>query len=227
MSGSDADVPRIEAIAFDLDGTLIDTAPDIADALNRSLLAEGLAAVAPRDARGWIGDGPDMLIQRALEHLGVAATAHRRAALREHFEAATLATPMDRGAVFEGIPALLEAWAGRAPMVVVTNKPTLLSEHVLEAAGVRRFFDAVHGADQPEQRKPAPYLLETAAAGLGVATARLLMIGDSGNDLRCARAAGCPAVWVAWGYGAFAPPDGLSVWQASSPADLAANLRIH
>lgn len=225
MNAALAAAPHVEAIAFDLDGTLVDTAPDIAAALNRSLLAEGLQTVAPQDARGWVGDGPDMLIQRALDHLGVAATAPRRAALRAHFEAATLAAPMAHGAVFDGIPALLEAWSDRAPMVVVTNKPTLLSEHVLEAAGVRHYFDAVHGADQPEQRKPAPYLLETAAAGLGVAAARLLMIGDSGNDLRCARAAGCPAVWVAWGYGAFAPPDGLAVWRASTPADLAASLQ--
>ena len=218
---------RIEAVAFDLDGTLIDTAPDIADALNHGLLAEGLAAVAPRDARAWIGDGPDMLIQRALDHLGVPATAPRRAALRAHFEAATLATPMARGAVFDGMTTLLEAWCGRAPMVVVTNKPTRLSERVLEAAGVRRYFDAVHGADHPEQRKPAPYLLEAAAAGLGVATAQLLMVGDSGNDLRCARAAGCPAVWVAWGYGAFAPPEGMDVQRVESPAELGATIRIH
>jgi phosphoglycolate phosphatase len=227
VSGQDAAAPRVEAIAFDLDGTLIDTAPDIAAALNRSLAAEGLPTVAAHDARQWIGDGPDMLIQRALEHLGRAATATLRAALRARFEAATLAVPMAHGSVFAGMPALLEAWCGRAPMVVVTNKPTTLSERVLEAAGVRRFFDAVHGADHPDQRKPAPYLLEAAAAGLGVGTSRLLMVGDSANDLRCARAAGCPAVWVAWGYGAFAPPESMDVMRVDTPAELGAAIAFH
>lgn len=212
---------EIAAIAFDLDGTLIDTAPDIGVALNAALADAALPDVAIDSVRVWIGDGPDMLIQRALEHLRVDATATLRATLREGFERATLAAPMDQGRVFDGIEALLSGWRGGLPLAVVTNKPTRLSRSVLAAAGLLDHFRAVHGADTPEQRKPAPALLLEAAAALGIAPARLLMVGDSVNDLRCAHAAGCPAAWVAWGYGAFLPPPGAAVWRIDRPAQLA------
>lgn len=226
MSGVGDGGLEVEAVAFDLDGTLIDTAPDIAAALNAALTEQGLPPASPADARGWIGDGPDMLIQRALDHLGVEATAPRRAALRRGFDRATLATPMAHGRVFPDIEPLLAAWSGRVPLVVVTNKPTELSRRVVDAAGIGRYFDAVHGADHPEQRKPAPHLLQAAAAALGVRPAALLMVGDSANDLRCARAAGCPAVWVAWGYGPYAPPEGMAVARIDSPAALGAAVRF-
>jgi phosphoglycolate phosphatase len=213
-------IKPLAAVAFDLDGTLIDSAPDIAVALNAALDGAGLPAVAIAGVRVWIGDGPDMLIRHALDHLQVQATALLRAELRHGFEQATLAAPMALGRVFDGVEALLGRWHGRWPMAVVTNKPTLLSRSVLGAAGLLRYFASVHGADTPAQRKPAPMLLLEAAAALGVAPQQLLMVGDSGNDLRCAHAAGCPAAWVAWGYGAFAPPPGAAVRRIDQPAQL-------
>ena len=189
------------ALAFDLDGTLIDTAPDIRAALNRALAWQGLRAVDGAQVRGWIGDGPDRLIERALQSQQVMLTPALGGALRTAFDAATLEAPLTAGTVFAGIADLLALWHGRLPMVVVTNKPTALSRSVLAAAGLLQHFDAVLGADRHEQRKPAPDLLHEAARALGVPKARLLMIGDSQNDLLCARHAGCPALWVAWGYG--------------------------
>ncbi|MES2956976.1 MAG: HAD-IA family hydrolase [Pseudomonadota bacterium] len=218
--------PRIDALAFDLDGTLIDTAPDICAALNAALVAQGLAAVALSAVRGWIGDGPDQLIERALAQQGIEMQPALHQALREGFDGATLATPMQRGGVFEGLEALLVGWQARLPMVVVTNKPTPLSRRVLEAAGLLHYFRAVFGADRPDLRKPGPALLQAAAAHLKVVPARLLMVGDSGNDLRCADAAGCPAVWVAWGYGRRDAPAGMEVLCADSPADLATHIEL-
>ncbi len=215
----------MRAIAFDLDGTLIDTAPDIGAALNHALHAQGLPAVTFEHARAWIGDGPDRLIERALDHLNVTPSATRRDQMRAAFDAATLAAPLEHGRVFGGIAALLSRWAGVRPMAVVTNKPTALSRRVLDAAGLLGFFDGVHGADAPEQRKPAPALLLAAAAQLCVEPGALLMVGDSDIDLRCARAAGCPAAWVSWGYGT-RPDDTVAdgAWHIASPDELHARL---
>jgi phosphoglycolate phosphatase len=197
----------IRAIAFDLDGTLIDTAPDIDAALNSALHSAGLPGVRLAETRTWIGDGPQRLIERALAHLQVAPTDTLRADLRAAFDAHTLAEPMRLGRVFEGIAPLLARWHGVRPMAVVTNKPTVLSRRVLEAAGLLPYFGAVCGADTLQQRKPAPTLLVEAAALLRVPIGSLLMVGDSVNDLRSAQAAGCPAAWVAWGYGAWPDQD--------------------
>jgi phosphoglycolate phosphatase len=190
-----------DAIAFDLDGTLIDTAPDISAALNTALAAAGLATVAQADARSWIGDGPQRLVRRALDHLGVGAHDTLVARLLEGFEAATLAAPMALGRVCAGIRSGLERWQRHLPLVVVTNKPGALSRRVLQAAGIAQHFGAVFGGDEASHRKPAPGLLLAAAAHCGVAPARLLLVGDSANDARAAAAAGCPYVWVEWGYG--------------------------
>jgi phosphoglycolate phosphatase len=210
----------VQAIAFDLDGTLIDTAPDIGAALNRALQGAGLPAVDALTSRTWIGDGPDRLIARALDHLRVPATPALQRDLRAAFDAATLAEPLRHGRVFAGISTLLARWFPLRPMVVVTNKPSALSRSVLDAAGLLGFFAAVHGADAPEQRKPAPALLLAAASQLGVAPGALLMVGDSANDLRCARAAGCPAAWVAWGYGPWPDDAAPATWRIATPDEL-------
>jgi phosphoglycolate phosphatase len=213
---------RVRAVAFDLDGTLIDTAPDIGAALNQALDKHHLPIVATDTARVWIGDGPDRLIERALDHLKVPPQPDLQQRLRAEFDAATLAAPLVHGRVFNGITALLADWFGKLPMVVVTNKPTALSKHVLDAAGLLDFFAAVLGADHAEQRKPAPALLHNAASQLNVAADALLMVGDSVNDLRCAHAAGCPAAWVAWGYGQ--PDAAIDAWRIDTPSDLAARV---
>lgn len=210
---------QLQGLAFDLDGTLIDSAPDIQAALNQALASQGLAAVDAAQVRGWIGDGPDRLIERALQAHRVVPTPALGLALRSAFDAATLAAPLSAGAVFPGIAELLADWHGRLPMAVVTNKPTALSRSVLAAAGLLPHFDAVFGADRHGQRKPAPALLHEAAGALGVAAGRLLMIGDSRNDLLSARHAGCPALWVTWGYGD-ADCAALAPAQAGSAAEL-------
>jgi phosphoglycolate phosphatase len=217
----------IQAIAFDLDGTLIDSAPDIAAALNHALESQGLTRVASALSRTWIGDGPDRLIERALTHLSAEPTVALRSALRSAFDSATIAAPLEHGRVFTGIVSLLTRWFQMLPMVVVTNKPTALSQRVLDAAGLLSFFDAVHGADEPAQRKPAPALLLAAASKLNIEPASLLMVGDSENDLNCAQAAGCPAAWVSWGYGPLPASAPADTWRISSPDELAARLQSH
>jgi phosphoglycolate phosphatase len=143
------------------------------------------------------------------------------ARLRKTFDAATLAAPLQSGRVFHGIAELVAGLARRLPMVVVTNKPTALARAVLDAAGLLPFLSGVHGADAQAQRKPAPYLLLAAAHRLGVAPARLLMVGDAPPDLLAAQAAGCPAALVAWGYGARAVGDASpQAWRLATPQQL-------
>ena len=218
---------RFDAIAFDLDGTLVDSAGSVAHALNAALAEVGLPAFALSTVRGWIGDGPDATIARALATPGLEAanTYELAAQLRRGFDAATLRAPMAGSSVFDGIEPLVAALALQRPLVVVTNKPTLLARAVLHAAGLLRFFEAVHGADMPLQRKPSPLLLRQAAHALGVAPGRVLMVGDGPADITAALAAGCRAAWAAWGYGQM--PAGqapANVWQLTAPHELLLHL---
>lgn len=214
--------PRIQAIAFDLDGTLVDSAAGVALALNAALMNAGLMAFDAATVRGWIGDGPDALVQKALrasalDGVNPATLAWR---LRRDFDEATLQDPSAQGSPYPGIAALVRALADVYPLVVVTNKPTPLACAVLEGAGLFAYFAAVHGADTPAQRKPSPRLIEQAAQRLGLPTTELLMVGDGPADLRAARAAGSRAAWVSWGYGELTAPLGGDVWRVDTPRDL-------
>ena len=215
------DLRGIRAVAFDLDGTLVDSAPDIQHALNAALKKAGLERFDLDTVRGWIGDGPDMLIARALAAQGLAdADDELRARLRRWFDVDTLAAPLSAGAVYPGILDLVSGLHRVLPMVVVTNKPTPLARAVLDAAGVLPFVDAVFGADSAALRKPAPGLLLAAAQRLGVAPDRLLMVGDSAPDMQSAHAAGCRAVLVPWGYGQHTLPTWLDPLRVAGPEEL-------
>lgn len=217
---------RIAAIAFDLDGTLVDSAGGIAHALNTALASTGLPPFDLGIVRHWIGDGPDALIARALTALGSDSitTPHLAARLRSGFDAATLHAPMAGSAVFDGIARLLAALAPLQPLVVVTNKPTELARAVLNEAGLLDFFAGVHGADSAPQRKPSPLLIQQAATALRIPAAQLLMVGDASVDIAAASAAGCHAAWAGWGYGHAPTNAPADVWRLSAPHELIALL---
>ena len=214
----DTHFDRPQAIAFDLDGTLVDSAPDIPHALNVALHESGLRGFALEQVRTWIGDGPDALIVRALAALGASgqATQHR---VRAGFDRATLDAPLAHGRVYDGIDTLLAQLQPAWPLVVVTNKPTALARAVLDAARLLPRFATVYGGDAAALRKPAPALLLQAADDLRVRPRQLLMVGDSAADVAAAAAAGAPAVWAGWGYGA--PPAATArCWPIARPAQL-------
>jgi phosphoglycolate phosphatase len=217
---------RIEGIAFDLDGTLVDSAPDIRHALNSALIKAGLKPFELERVRGWIGDGPDNTITQALMAQDVdPANAELRARLRRSFDVITLAMPLSLGSVYGGVRELVGDLHRRVAMVVVSNKPTPLARAVLEAARLLPMLSGVHGADTAALRKPAPAMLHAAADRLGLETPALLMVGDGPADLLAAQAAGCPAVLVEWGYGGENLPPGLVVQQrAATPLELLASL---
>lgn len=218
---------RVDGIAFDLDGTLVDSAPDIRHALNSALHKAGLRTFDLDTVRGWIGDGPDATIARALVAQAIDPTNAPGRALCDHlrraFDMTALAAPMSLGHVFDGIPDMVAALARDYACVVVTNKPTPLARALLNAAHLLPHFSAVFGADEPAQRKPSPRLLHAAAERLGLPAGALLMVGDGHADLQAAAAAGCPAALAGWGYGA-SGWDGPPPWRMDQPAELPVQL---
>lgn len=187
-----------DAIVFDLDGTLIDSAPDLHFALNRVLGDEGAAPVTLEETVGFIGHGLPHLVRLAHRHRGLAAD--RLAPMTEAMAALYLARPDARTRPYPGVIAALEALqAAGHPLGICTNKPLAPTWAILEALGLRRFFTVVIGGDSLAARKPDPAPLWAAFEGLGGGGAGLY-VGDSEVDAETAVAAGVPFALFTKGY---------------------------
>jgi len=188
-------------IAFDLDGTLVDTAPDLIGTLNVLLAEEGLPPLPLSEARPFIGRGARWMIERGFQAAGATLDEARAPELFDRFIARYLDHIADESLPFPGVEAALDSMkADGARLVVCTNKRTDLSLALLNALDLTRRFDAVVGADATPACKPDPRHLTTAVAAVGGAMARALMVGDAGTDAGAARAAGAPLVLVSFGY---------------------------
>jgi phosphoglycolate phosphatase len=194
----------LEAVFFDLDGTLLDTAADIALALNRALADHGWAPVEEGAVRNMIGRGAPMLIERAARAQGRTADDATQAALVEGFfrhygglqERDEYAAQPYPGAS----AALQQIHASGLRTAVVTNKQQRFANGLLQRLGLARWVDLVVGGDTCERRKPDPQPLIFSCDSLGVAPSGTLMVGDSTNDVQAARAAGMAVVCVSYGY---------------------------
>jgi len=188
-------------IVFDLDGTLVDTAPDLITALNHVLAREGLSAVPLASARNMIGAGARKLIERGLEAEGRAVTIddlNRMTADFIEFYAAHIA---DDSRPFEGLEAALDDLIARGyRLAVCTNKLEWLSRRLLDALDLSSRFAAICGADTFGVSKPDPAILRQTVAKAGGAVTSSIMVGDSGNDIGVARRAGMPVIGVSFGY---------------------------
>jgi phosphoglycolate phosphatase len=192
----------VRAILFDLDGTLVDTAPDIAAAVDATLRELEYPPLEDAEVRSFIGRGVDVLLHRALtrERDGRASAAeHARARERflEHYAAHNGRTAKLYPGVREGID---HAKRLGLSMCCVTNKLQHFSEALLSLTGLDRELAFVQGGDALPRTKPDPLPLLHAASRLGVPPGECLMIGDSSNDAHAARAAGMPVVLVGYGY---------------------------
>ncbi len=189
-------------VLFDLDGTLVDSAPDIADAVDIAMQACGYPALGETAVRGLIGNGAVRLIHRALtgQHDGEAdASLHAQA--YQYFVTAYQPRVYSRSRLFPGVEEVLgRLAAGGWALGCVTNKPARFTVPLLTAAGIARYFGVTVSGDSLTTRKPAPEPILHAAAVLGVELARVTMIGDSLADLRAAQNAGVHAVCVSFGY---------------------------
>lgn len=187
-------------IAIDLDGTLVDSAPDLTDAVNAALEALGLPVADEAAVRGWIGDGVDVLLARALEVQGGDPSEQLKPAL-DAFAERYAAHLFDRSRLYDGVPETLQALKARGlRLACVTNKREAFALKVLELAGIRDAFALVVGGDTLPFRKPDPRMLAAAAERLGENRGEATMVGDSHHDIDAARAAGFRFVWASYGY---------------------------
>ena len=188
-------------IVFDLDGTLVDTAPDLINALNYVLDREGLPPVPMHAARNMIGAGARRLIERGLELEGRAAGVADITRLTRDFIDHYAAHIADLSRPFEGLEGALDDLGARGyRFAVCTNKLEWLSKLLLDQLGLSARFAAICGADTFGVSKPDPAILRQTIAQAGGQMSSAIMVGDAGTDIGVARRAGIPVIGVAFGY---------------------------
>jgi phosphoglycolate phosphatase len=192
---------RPKAIVFDLDGTLVDSAPEIASALNTAMSEIGQPPFPLTEVQSFIGGGAKVALQRALTARGTdIETAIFDAMMTSFYKKYAEVSAAGRG-LYPGVIETLSALrAADIPLGVCTNKAAHITTIALEALGIARFFSTVVGALDDVPRKPAPDMLLKALADLGTRPAEGLVVGDSRSDVGSARAAGCPVIAVSYGY---------------------------
>ena len=194
---------QAEAVFFDLDGTLVDSARDLAVACNRMCQGLGLPPPDEKHVRHWIGNGVPKLIQRTLAYCasqaGVPEPDFQQA--KALFDAAYRDTVGQYSRLFPGVRAGLEkVRAAGKPMVCITNKPLEFTETLLKQFGVYGWFSLILAGDNVERKKPDPWPLRHAAAFLRQPVEQCLMVGDSRHDIQAGKQAPCPVVCVSYGY---------------------------
>jgi len=191
----------MRTIVFDLDGTLVDTAPDLISTLNFVLADEGSPPVAYDDARRMIGGGSRRMIERALIARGRNVPAAELDRVFGAFIAHYGAHIADRSRPFPYLEAVLERLASEGcRLAVCTNKLEWLAVKLLDALKLSRYFAAICGQDTFGVQKPDPKNLRLTIRRAGGEVARAIMVGDSLTDMRTARAANVQMIAVAFGY---------------------------
>jgi phosphoglycolate phosphatase len=188
-------------VVFDLDGTLVDTAPDLINALNFVLNREGMPAVPMKSARNLIGGGARRLIERGLELDGRQAGLADITRMTDDFIGHYAAHIADQSQPFEGLEGALDDLSARGyRFAVCTNKLEWLSKLLLDQLGLSSRFSAFCGADTFGVSKPDPAILRQTVARAGGQLASTIMVGDAGPDVGVARRAGVPIIGVEFGY---------------------------
>jgi phosphoglycolate phosphatase len=188
-------------IVFDLDGTLVETAPDLMGTLNVLLQREGIAPLPLSKARSLIGAGAKALLARGFADAGQPLEEPRLSVLFEDFIAHYLAHIADESRPFDGVVEAMDTLEAQgAILAVCTNKRTDLSVALLDALGLRARFAAIVGGDAAPAQKPDARHLTTTVERAGGRIDRAVMVGDSGSDAHAARNAGVPLVLVSFGY---------------------------
>jgi phosphoglycolate phosphatase len=195
-------VVTFDLLVFDLDGTLVDSLPDITRALNLALTEAGRPALSPDIVRGLVGEGVVRLAEKALQataggggEISVAQVADR---IRSVYEAEPCVLTRLYPGVVETLTALRAA--GRHKLALLTNKPGVVTRPLLAALKIDGQLDAAIGDGDGHPRKPDPAAIHALCARFRTTVARTLMIGDGLPDMAVARAAGCTAAAALWGY---------------------------
>lgn len=210
--------PAPRCAVFDLDGTLVDSAPDIHAALDRLMAHRGLPGFARAEVVAMIGDGVHVLLERAFAARGLALDE----AGFQHFMADYEVNAAVLTRAFDGIPALLGTLRDAGwRLAVCTNKPEGAARALLSGLGLDGHFSALGGGDSFPVRKPDPAHLRATLAAVGAAADAAIMIGDHANDMLAARGAGVRAIFAGWGYGPQSMAGGAPI-----AADVAALRRL-
>lgn len=210
---------NIRGVAFDLDGTLVDSAPGLTAAVDNALYALELPMAGEERVVTWIGNGADILIQRALtwarqERAALRAAqgkpsvdhddipqAEQQAILRKLLDRYYGEVAEEGSFLFPAVADTLGALHAKGlPLALVTNKPTPFVAPILASLDIAKYFTVVIGGDDVKNKKPHPEPLLLVAEKLGLAPAELLFVGDSRNDIQAAKAAGCSSIGLTYGY---------------------------
>lgn len=194
---------KIRGVAFDLDGTLVDTALGLSQAMDQALYALELPTAGEENVEKWIGNGADVLVQRALTWAlkGQEPRFDQCLMARKLFDNFYAQTVDEGSFLFPNVANTLAALAENGlPMGLVTNKPTPFVMPLLEKLGIEKYFQVVIGGDDVENKKPHPEPLFKVMEMLNLSAEELLFVGDSRNDILAAQAAGCPSVGMTYGY---------------------------
>ena len=210
---------NIRGVAFDLDGTLVDSAPGLTAAVDNALYALELPMAGEERVVTWIGNGADVLIQRALtwarqERAALRASqgkpsvdhddipqAEQQTILRKLFDRYYGEVAEEGSFLFPAVADTLGALHAKGlPLALVTNKPTPFVAPILASLDIAKYFTVVIGGDDVKNKKPHPEPLLMVAEKLGLAPTELLFVGDSRNDIQAAKAAGCRSSGLTYGY---------------------------
>ena len=202
-------------LLLDLDGTLVDTVPDLAGALNRLMVSRGLAAFSLSETALMIGDGVTVLVGRAFAARGTVPDRDAMADFSRDYGAHVA----DASRPFPGVPEFLDAVAAAGwRLAVCTNKTEAAARSLLETLGLLHLMRAIGGGDSFPVRKPDPAHLLATLRLAGGDPATTVMVGDHANDVHAAHGAGVKAVFVTWGYGPVAMGDGAEAVVHDLPA---------
>lgn len=193
----------VSSLIFDLDGTLMDSLPDITQASSAALAPLGWGPFSPHEVRPHVGRGASALLTSLAASTDPRAPSLEGPALlaaTQRFMAFYESHVTDDTRIFPGIQEVLEAF-GAIPLFVVSNKSTHLALKALQSLGIAHLFRAIHGGDAFERKKPDPLPLLEALKPAGLPTSSAVMIGDSHFDILAGRAAGAHTCGVSWGMG--------------------------
>lgn len=191
-------MPAFPVLVFDLDGTLIDSAPDMTRVLNRTLAHFGRPSLTEAQVRTMVGDGSANLVRSAFAATGTPLDAEELPPVLTHY-LDTYYEDSEPPRPYPGVPETLRAFAGQGIRLgLCTNKPERISRKLVDIMGLSGLFGAIAGGDTLPVKKPDAKHLAWVLDALG--GGRAAMVGDNGNDVKAARAVGIPVVAMSYGY---------------------------
>lgn len=194
------DINQYDVFVFDLDGTLVDSVPDLALALNHALQTLGFKTVDESHVRQWVGNGSVKLVERALDFIAEFTPSNSKA-LHSQFLVSYQNTLCEKSVLYPQVKPILEHLKTKEKtLVVLTNKPIQFVPELLEKLGIAGFFSLVLGGDSLASKKPDPLPLLHVMTACSTHADKCLMIGDSRADIECAKQAGVASVALQQGY---------------------------